>query len=118
GDPPLVRRLEVHAQQVFASRRLVGNLAGEVQAAAAREIRGRENVQRGEAGGVITDVRERTAAGVHALREVAAALECRRDACVMYRRRVGAALVFLAPEEEQLLLVGVEAGEHDWYADR
>ena len=33
-------------------------------------------------------------------------------------RRVGAALVFLAPEEEQLFLVGVEAREHDRSADR
>ena len=97
GDAPGAGRLEVHAQQLFAALRAVRILAGEVQAAAAREVRLRENVQRREAGRIepvrgnpaedpavletsarvggaarqtgaeVTDVRERSAAAVNAL---------------------------------------------------
>ena len=49
GDPPVVRRLEVHPQQVFTALRAVGILAREVEAAAAREVRRREDVQRVDA---------------------------------------------------------------------
>src|SRR6185503_11940675 len=96
GDPPRVRGLEVHAQQLFAALRAVRILAGEVQAAAEGGVRRRENAQRGkagrveavrgnaaedaavletsarvggaarQAGGVITDIRERIAAAVDA----------------------------------------------------
>ena len=89
--------LEVHAQQLFAALRAVRILAREVQAAAAREVRLRENAQCGEAGRIepvrgnpaehaavletaarvggaarqaaaeITNVRERIAAAVDAL---------------------------------------------------
>src|SRR5437667_448652 len=51
GVPPGVGPLEVHAQLVFAPRRLVGILAREVQAPAAGEIRVPENVRCGEAVG-------------------------------------------------------------------
>ena len=97
GDPPTVRGLEVHAQQLFAALGAVRILAREVQAAAAGEIRRRENAERGQAGRiepvlgnpaedaavletaarvgraarqsalVVTNVRVRVAAAVHAL---------------------------------------------------
>ena len=97
GHSPFVGWLEVHAQQIFTARRAVRDLAREVQAAAPREIRVGENTQRSEAGSVepargnpaedaavletatrvgraawqaggeITDIRERSAAAVDAL---------------------------------------------------
>ena len=46
GDPPLVGRLEVHAQQIFtALGDWSGILAGEVEAAAARRSSVREDAQ-------------------------------------------------------------------------
>ena len=108
SDAPIVRRLEVHSEQVFAARRAVGVLARVVEAGAAREVRLRVNVESGDAGRVqpvrgdpaehaavseaaagvggttrkpgreIADVGERVAAGVDALGEVTPALEGRR----------------------------------------
>src|SRR5205814_7943521 len=133
-----VGRLEVHAEQVLTSRPAVWNLAREVQSAAARKIWHREDGERREprsidpvrgnpaedtavleapacvggaarqAGAEILDVRERVAAAVHALREIAAPLECGRHARLTHGRRIAAALEFLAPEKEHLSLVGVE----------
>ena len=107
GDPPVVRRLEVHPQQVFTALGAVGILALKVEAAAARVVRRREDVQRvdarcveavrrnppedaavreaaagiggaaREARGGVADVRERVAAAVHALGEVTLTLEQR-----------------------------------------
>src|SRR6185436_6491882 len=100
GDPPGVGGLEVHAQQLFAALGAVRILAREVQAAAAREVRLREDAQGAEAGrvepvrgnpaedaavletaarvggaarqagAVIANVREWTAAAVDALGEI------------------------------------------------
>src|SRR5439155_12458211 len=118
------------------------------QAAAPREIRVGENTQRSEAGCVeavrgnpaedaavlekaarvggaawkaraeITNVGERTAAAVHALREITAPLERGRHARLVHGGRVRAPLVFLAPEEEQLLFSLVETLERDRSAER
>src|SRR6185503_480622 len=121
GEPPLVRGLEVQPKEVLAARRAVRVLAREVDPAARGEVRRRVDVQDVEAGGVeaalrdaaqhaavleaaprvrgragqarlvVTDVGEGVAAGVHALREVAAAFQGRGDTARALRRGVGPA---------------------------
>src|SRR6185436_8520495 len=124
----------IEADQVLTTRCLVGDLTREVLSAAVAAIRLRENLERTqadrgeavrrdpadhaavleaptriagaarEACRVITNVRKRVAAAVHALREVALALQGRWDRGepdVLWREP---ALELLAPEEEQLLL--------------
>ena len=66
---------------------------------------------------IVADVRERVAAGVDALREVAAPLEGGRHAGPAVGIVLDAPLVLLAEEEEQLLLLLVEAREEDRAAD-
>src|SRR6185369_8213330 len=136
SDAPVLRHLVVHAQQVFTARRLVGHLARVVETGAAGEVGGREDVEDAQAGLieaaggnltedaavleaaprigraagkpalVVANVRERVAAGVDALREVARAFQGRRHARLMLARRIHAPFELLAEEEEQLLPFG------------
>src|SRR5690606_35161245 len=72
-----------------------------------------------QAGRVVADVRERVDARGDALLEVASAVQLGRNVRLALGHRVGAALVFLAEEEEEPRPVFVEhAGDEHGAVDR
>ena len=138
GDPPRVRRLEIHANHVLAPRVYRRPLARVVEAAPAARVRLRVDLQRVEAGlvdpvrrnppkhaaigeaparvggatrqtrCVVLDVGEQVAAAVDRLREVAGSLEGGRYAGQTLGHGIVPPLEFLAPEEEEPPLVRIE----------